>query len=125
MDNNKQQMEDSVSDKNIQRIRIRTIDRVHMTADILRIFSTHQVNIIWMEVYTHVVYIKFERVTGVLWGEIGNEISAIDGVQGLEDVDLIAFEQREQLIETILKFSSDGFIVINKDKIIEPEKDPL
>ena len=115
----KQQMEDSVSDKNIQRIRIRTIDRVHMTADILKVFSTHQVNIIWMEVYTHVVYIKFERVTGVLWDEIGNEILAIDGVQGLEDVDLIAFEQREQLIETILKFSSDGFIVINKDKIIE------
>ena len=112
-------MEDSVSDKNIQRIRIRTIDRVHMTADILKVFSTHQVNIIWMEVYTHVVYIKFERVTGVLWDEIGNEILAIDGVQGLEDVDLIAFEQREQLIETILKFSSDGFIVINKDKIIE------
>ena len=108
-----------MSERNIRRIRIRTIDRVHMTADILRVFSAYQVNIIWMEVYTHVVYIKFESGSDTPWNRISDEILAISGVQGLEDVGLIAFEEREQLIETILKSSSDGFIVINRDKIIE------
>jgi transcriptional regulator of aroF, aroG, tyrA and aromatic amino acid transport len=112
-------MEVLVSEKNIRRIRIRTIDRVHMTADILRVFSAYQVNIIWMEVYTHVVYIKFESGNDTPWSSISKEILAISGVQGLEDVGLIAFEEREQLIETILKSSSDGFIVINKEKVIE------
>ncbi len=112
-------MEVSVGEKDIQRIRIRTIDRIHMTADILRVFSKHHVNIIWMEVYTHVVYVKFERVEKTTWKKIRNEITAISGVRALENIDLIAFEEREQLIETILKSSSDGFIVINKEKIIE------
>lgn len=108
-----------MEEKNIQRIRIRTIDRLYMTADILRVFSAMQVNIIWMEVYTHVVYVKFDRVVNETWKEIATEILAIPGVQALEEIDLIAFEEREQLIETILTNSSDGFIVVNREKVIE------
>ncbi|EAX47671.1 sigma54 specific transcriptional regulator, Fis family [Thermosinus carboxydivorans Nor1] len=103
----------------IMRIGIKTIDRVNMTFDILKVFAKYEVNIIWMEVYTHIIYIKFDRVDAATWGKMHAEILAVSGVQELTEIDLIAFEEREQLIETILDASSDGFIVIDKDGTIK------
>jgi len=102
----------------IRRVEIRTIDRPFMTFDILKIFVTFNVNIIWMEVYTHVIYIKFDAVILEVWDEMKAIICNIHGVLGLTDIGLIAFEEREQLIDVILQFSSLGILVVEKNGLI-------
>lgn len=99
----------------IMRIEIRTIDRPGMTFDILSVFVDFSVNIIWMEVYTYVIYIKFDAVSSEIWQAMKARIKGIPGVTELKDIGLIAFEQREQLIETILQHSNIGIMVVEKD----------
>lgn len=111
-----------VKDK-IMRVEIITIDRPCMTFDILTIFVEFNINIIWMEVYTHVVYIKFDMVSPEIWQAMKLRIRGIPGITELKDIGLIAFEQREQLIETILQHSSMGIMVVEKDGIIRLAND--
>ncbi|MEA4827953.1 MAG: sigma 54-interacting transcriptional regulator [Clostridium sp.] len=103
----------------ISRIEIKTIDRPNMTFDITSVFVKYKINIIWMEVYTFVVYMKFYEIEPNLWRKIKNELLNIDGINGIEKVDLISFEEKEMQIKTIMDTVPQGVIVLNKACRIE------
>lgn len=98
------------------RIKIKTsVDRPNMTYDILTIFVRNNVDINWMEVYTFVLYIKFPKQDPEKWQQMKSDILKVDGVSGVEEIDLIAFEEREVEIRTVLDVVSQGIIVAGKD----------
>lgn len=98
----------------ISRIEIKTIDRPNMTFDITSVFVKYKINIIWMEVYTFVVYIKFPEIEHNLWKKMKDELLDIDGVKSIEKIDLISFEEKEMQIKTIMDTVPQGVIVLDK-----------
>jgi len=101
------------------RIKIETIDRPYMTYDILSVLVKHGLNIIWMEVYTNVIYIKLPKIDTGLWKIIRAQILEVSGVRGVEEIDLIAFEKREIEKKAILDLLPYGIFVLDKDKKIK------
>ena len=99
-----------------RRIKIITsVDRPHMTYDILTVFHEHDISITWMEVYTFVVYIKFPKDIPITWESMKEELLEVDGVQAIEEIDLIAVEEREVEMKTVLDIVSQGVIVLNRE----------
>lgn len=80
---------------NISRIEINTIDRPYMTYDVSGVFVRHQLDVMWMEVYTHVIYIKLEKLSDETKEVIFKEIMDIDGVKAVKEVNLLLFEEKE------------------------------
>lgn len=103
----------------ISRIEIRTIDRPFMTYDISGVFARHEVDIIWMEVYTHVVYIKFNKLDDNIRKKIIKEISLIEGVISVNELNLLSFEKREIEIRTVMDSVWQGLLILNVDKTIK------
>lgn len=103
----------------ISRIEIRTIDRPFMTYDISGVFVRHQVDIIWMEIYTHVVYIKFNKLDEEIRKIIMEEISQIEGVYSVNELNLLSFEKREIEIRTVMDSVWQGLIILNNDRTIK------
>lgn len=103
----------------ISRIEIKTIDRPNMTYDISGVFARNKVDIIWMEVYTHVVYIKFYKLDQNTRNVIINEISKIDGVKSVSELNLLSFEKKEIEIRTVMDSVWQGLIILNSDKTVK------
>ncbi|MCY6369718.1 sigma 54-interacting transcriptional regulator [Clostridium ganghwense] len=103
----------------ISRLEIKTIDRPNMTYDISAVFVKYKINIIWMEVYTFVIYIKFAKLEPSLQEKIKKEILNIDGVQEIKEINLISVEEKEIEIKTIMDTVCQGIVVLNKDENIK------
>lgn len=104
--------------KGVSRIEIKTIDRSNMTYDISSVFAKYNINIIWMEVYTYVVYIKISKLPIEIWEKVKKEIKCIDGVQEIKEIDLITLEKKELEIKTVMDIVDHGVIILSKKKEI-------
>lgn len=99
-----------------KRIKIITkVDRPHMTYDILSVFHKYDVEIIWMEVYTHVIYIKMPNVSSDIWSKLKEELEEIDGFGSVREISLIAVEERDIEMNRILDDISYGVVVLSRD----------
>ncbi|MDR7869267.1 MAG: sigma 54-interacting transcriptional regulator [Tissierellaceae bacterium] len=99
-----------------KRIKIITnVDRPHMTYDILSIFRKYDVEIIWMEVYTFVIYIKMPDVSSDLWAKLKEELKEIEGFASVKEISLIAVEERDIEMNRILDDISYGVVILSRD----------
>ena len=99
-----------------KRIKIITkVDRPHMTYDILSVFHKYDVEVIWMEVYTYVVYIKMPEVDSSLWTKMQEELEGIEGFAGVKEISLIAVEERDIEMNQILDDITYGVVILSSD----------
>lgn len=99
-----------------KRIKIITkVDRPHMTYDILSVFHKYDVEIIWMEVYTYVIYIKMPDVSPDLWAKMQEDFEKVEGFGSVREIDLIAVEERDIEMKRILDDISYGVVVLSGD----------
>ncbi len=98
----------------ISRIKILTIDRPKMTHDVTSVFVKHDINIIWMEAYTYVIYVKFLQQPKALWQQMKKELLSISGVEEVKEVDFIVLEEKELEVRAVLDSISQGIVIIDK-----------
>lgn len=97
-----------------RRIKITTnIDRPHITYDILTVLHRHDIGILMMEVYTYVIYLKIPIIEQELWKSILEEMDEIEGFESAEEIDLIAFEERDIEMKRVLDIVPQGIVVLN------------
>lgn len=97
-----------------RRIKITTsIDRPHITYDILTILHNYDINILMMEVYTYVIYLKVPVMNQDLWKEVLSEMNNIVGFESAEEIDLIAFEERDIEMKRVLDIVPQGVVVLS------------
>ena len=97
-----------------RRIKITTIiDRPHITYDLLSILHKYDINILMMEVYTYVIYLKVPMMEQELWKEILAEFNMIEGFENAEEIDLIAFEERDIEMKRVLDIIPQGVVVLS------------
>lgn len=91
------------------------MDRPHITHDILKVFRKYDISMTWMEVYTYVIYIKFPKIEIELWKKMKKELLEIYAVKEIDEIDLIAVEEREVEMKSVLDIVSQGIIMLNKE----------
>lgn len=97
-----------------KRIKIITdLDRSHITYDILSILYKHNIEILMMEVYTYVIYLKVPVIEKEVWNKIVDEFNDIKGFNSVEEIDLIAFEERDIEMKRVLDVIPQGVIVLS------------
>ncbi|MDR7869544.1 MAG: sigma 54-interacting transcriptional regulator [Tissierellaceae bacterium] len=97
-----------------RRIKISTsIDRPHITYDILTILHNHNINILAMEVYAYVIYLKIPIIDQELWKQVLKEMQDIEGFDNAQEIDLIAFEERDIEMKRVLDIVPQGVVVLN------------
>ena len=97
-----------------KRIKIMTdLDRPHITYDILSVLYNHNIEILMMEVYTYVIYLKTPFIEKDLWDKTLIEFQKIEGFESVEEIDLIAFEERDIEMKRVLDAIPQGVIVLN------------
>lgn len=97
-----------------KRIKITTdLDRPHITYDILSVLYRNNIEILMMEVYTYVIYFKTPFIEKDLWKNIVSEFHEIEGFEHVEEIDLIAFEERDIEMKRVLDAIPQGVIVLN------------
>lgn len=97
-----------------KRIKVITnLDRPHITYDILSVLYKYDIEILMMEVYTYVIYLKLPIIEQELWDKIVNEFHNIKGFETIEEIDLIAFEERDIEMKRVLDIVPQGVIVLN------------
>jgi len=103
----------------VSRLQVLTIDRPGMTHDISGVFVKNNMNITWMEVYTHVIYIKFEKQNPLLHQKIIDDLLAIEGVKDVREIDFIMIEESRLEAKTILNSITQGIMILKKDATIK------
>lgn len=99
----------------IKRVKIITnLDRPHITYDILSVLYKFDIEIIMMEVYTYVIYLKLPIIETSLWEDIVGDFEKIKGFEAIEEIDLIAFEERDIEMKQVLDIIPQGIIVLNQ-----------
>lgn len=97
-----------------KRIKVITdLDRPHITYDILSVLYKHNIEILMMEVYTYVIYFKTPFIEKDLWDKILVDFHKIEGFETVEEIDLIAFEERDIEMRRVLDAIPQGVIVLN------------
>lgn len=103
-----------------RRIKITTfIDRPHITYDILTVLRRHDIGIMAMEVYTYVIYLKIPLVEQGVWKQVLKELEEIDGFESAEEIDLIAFEERDIEMKRVMDIIPHGVMVLNAEGYIK------
>lgn len=103
-----------------RRIKITSsIDRPHITYDMLTVLHKHDIGILMMEVYTCVIYLKIPVIEQELWKEVLLEMREIEGFESAEEIDLIAFEERDIEMKRVLDIVPQGVMVLNAKGIIK------
>ena len=92
---------------------ISNIDRPHITYDILSILHRYDINILMMEVYSYVIYLKIPIIDQELWKEVLYEMKKIEGFESAEEIDLIAFEERDIEMKRVLDIIPQGVVVLS------------
>lgn len=98
----------------VSRIKILTVDRPKMTHDVTSVFIKHDINIIWMEVYTYVIYVKFPEQPAAQWQQMKHELLSISGVEEVKEVDFIVLEEKELEVRAVLDSIFQGIVIIDK-----------
>lgn len=97
-----------------RRIKITTsVDRPHITYDILSVLRKCDINILAMEVYSCVMYLKIPKLEQDLWQELLKQMHEIEGFDNAEEIDLIAFEERDIEMKRVLDIIPQGVVVLN------------
>lgn len=97
-----------------RRIKIITaIDRPHITYDILSLLRKHDIGILAMEVYTYVIYLKVPVIEQGLWKDVLEEMERMDEIESVEEIDLIAFEERDIEMKRVLDIIPQGVVVLS------------
>lgn len=103
-----------------RRIKITTnIDRPHITYDILTILHKYDIGILAMEVYTYVMYLKIPVIENSLWKKVLEELYSMEEFESAEEIDLIAFEERDIEMKRVLDIIPQGILVLNAKGIIK------
>lgn len=92
---------------------VTNIDRPHITYDILTVLRKYDIGIKMMEVYTYVLYLKIPELEEDLYNKVIDEIFDIYGVKLVDKIDLVAFEERDIEMKTILDIIPQGVIVMD------------
>ena len=66
---------------------ITSVDRPHITYDILTVLHKYNIGILMMEVYTYVIYLKIPVMGQELWKKILGELGKIHGFESTEEID--------------------------------------
>lgn len=104
----------------IKRIKIIfTLDRRHITFEVLKILKDHDIPIISMEVYSNEIYLKLPHMTKELTNEVYKEWEKIKGFHHVEEIDVMSFEKKDVEIESVLNFISEGVIMLGRTGTIE------
>lgn len=104
----------------ILRLEIKTsVDRPHMTYDICSVFYEYKINIIWMEVYTHIVYMKIAKLEANLQNKILKELTEIEGIESIKEINLISVEKKEIEIKSIMDTVHQGILVLGKEENVK------
>lgn len=103
----------------ITRLEVLTIDRPGMTHDVSGVFVQNSLNIIWMEVYTHVIYIKFERKETNIHNKIIKDLESIPGVKNVKEIDFIMIEESRLEARAILNSITQGIMILKKDSSVK------
>ncbi|MDW7671400.1 MAG: sigma 54-interacting transcriptional regulator [Bacillota bacterium] len=101
------------------RIKILTTDRPKMAHDISGVFVKHHINIIWMEVYTHVIYVKFSTPSPETWHQMKKDFLSISGVKRVQEVDFIMLEEKELEVNSVLNSIPQGIVIVDKESKIK------
>lgn len=89
-------------------------DKPHLTYKTLSVLYKYDVGIIWMEVYAYVSYINTNPVEDSIWEKIKKEISEINSWEGLEEIDIFPFEEKDTEMKNVLDIIPHGVTVLNK-----------
>lgn len=92
---------------------ITTIDRVAMIEDVIKEFSSKQVNIISLEVQPGVIFIKFNIDSRKKSVALYKELLMNQDIKKIDEVNLQPCEKREKELKIILEATKDGIIGIN------------
>lgn len=92
---------------------VTNIDRPHITYDILTVLNKYDIGIKMMEVYTYVIYLKIPYIEENLYRDIVSDILSIYGIKTIDQIDLVAFEERNIEMKTILDIIPQGVIVLD------------
>lgn len=98
---------------------VTNIDRPHITYDILTVLKKYDIGIKMMEVYTYVLYLKLPGLKDHVYESIVEEMYQIHGVKLVEKIDLVAFEERDIEMRTILDIIPQGVIVMDTNGYIK------
>ena len=107
-----------------RRIKITTnMDRPHITYDILTVLRNHDVNILSMEVHSYVIYLKIPKLDQEQWENFLTEMESIEGFENAEEIDLIAFEERDIEMKRVLDIIPHGVVVLSAKGTIKYAND--
>src|SRR5699024_1826772 len=100
---------------NTQRIKIITsIDRPHITYEFLSVLHKHNIEILMMEVYAYIIYMKLPLVESSLWEEVLRDFQQIEGFESVEEIDLIELEKKDIEIKRVLDLIPQGIAILNR-----------
>lgn len=104
----------------IKRIKIIfSLDRHHITYEILKVLKDHDIPIISMEVYSNEIYLKLPHMTKELTKKVYKEWESVEGFDHVEEIDVMSFEKKDVEIESVLNFISEGVIMLARAGTIE------
>lgn len=89
------------------------VDRPHMTYEILTILYSNDIQVLAMEVYSRVSYYILPLVDDEVWNKTLSEMKKIKDFKGVEEVDLLPFEERDIEIKKVLDLQPNGVVVLS------------
>ncbi len=84
------------------RFEIKTKDRMGITMDILCKIHSKKLNIISMEVFTEKVCIKVDNISSDIKEVVKNEISNIEGVISIKEIEFLSYEEKERKLQAVI-----------------------
>jgi len=90
-------------------------DRVGMTMDVSKVLYENHLNIISMEVYSGLIYVKLLWGSSYIWDELAQALKKVSGVDRVSQTEFLPSEKREQQIKAVLDSISEGIIAIDRN----------
>ena len=100
------------------RFMIHASDRAGMTLEVLKLFYGHGINLTDIEVEPGTICVKFEQDAGCDIGTLISDVSNLDGVVDIHDIELIPSEEKQKYLNTVLNAISEGIIAVDKQGMI-------
>lgn len=105
---------------NIKRIKIIfSLNRHHITYEVLKVLKEQDIPIISMEVYANEIYLKLPFMSKELSEKVYGGWEAIKGFHHIEEIDVMSFEKKDVELESVLNFISEGVIMLGRTGTIE------
>ncbi|WP_200779487.1 sigma 54-interacting transcriptional regulator [Anaerosphaera aminiphila] len=95
------------------------INRPHLTFDILSILKKYDVYIVSMEVYSNVIYLKLPYISDNTLQKIEEEWKDVYGFDHMENVDVMAFEEKDIELRGVLNLMREGVVILSVKGIVE------